>query len=74
MLKTNPSFRGFLPTGTQVGVQVQGDFAAGDDRLNENPTLAVMHNGIIVTYLTLFNANYVIQLTFQSINSLDYGT
>lgn len=45
MLRTNPSFRGFLPTGSGIGVQgVQGDFVAGDDRINEMPGLAVMHN------------------------------
>ncbi|CAL8129544.1 unnamed protein product [Orchesella dallaii] len=44
LLVTNPSLTGFLPTGAQVGLQVQGTFVAGDDRINEMPGLAVMHN------------------------------
>jgi len=45
MLRTNPTFAGFLPTGSSIGVTgVQGDFVAGDDRINEMPSLAVLHN------------------------------
>ncbi len=47
MLRTNPNLRGFLPFATSLGIQSQGDFVAGDDRINENPALAVMHNGTV---------------------------
>lgn len=44
-LATNPSLNGFLPSGNQLNVQVQGLFVAGDDRINVMPGLAVTHNG-----------------------------
>lgn len=47
MLRANTNLRGFLPTSNSLGIQVQGDFVAGDDRINEMPALAVMHNGTL---------------------------
>ena len=33
-----------VPAVTQTNTQTQGAFSAGDDRINEMPGLAVMHN------------------------------
>jgi len=46
LLKTNGQLNGFLPTTAAVNPQLTntGTFIAGDDRINEMPALAVMHN------------------------------
>jgi hypothetical protein len=45
MLKTDPNIEGFLPTTSITGIETVGTFTAGDDRVNENPALTVMHIG-----------------------------